>query len=327
MNNEYRNHTCGELNIKNVGEEVRLAGWVQRIRNLGSMKFVDLRDEEGMNAIFEKYGGMTLDSGEVIQYADFSEYEEQLNQRVYSEAVNTGRFKFGKKLFGVGMFVLGIGIVGLIVLLISLCKAEGLFTAIFIGFVLLALLVGVVNFFLNASSSMEEKARQKTFERILEEELAVANEYNEKMIDKLWDEYNEIIVPTYSDAYDLLQHLLDKNILHPKYRDFVAVAQIYEYIDTGRCTELEGTNGAYNLYESELRQNTIIDRLDVIVDQLAQLNRTMRYVANSVNQTNMLLDNISASLDRIETNTALTAYNTQVTAYYTELASKYNYKC
>ena len=45
MENKYRNHTCGELNIKNVGEEVKLAGWVQRIRNLGAMKFIDLRDE------------------------------------------------------------------------------------------------------------------------------------------------------------------------------------------------------------------------------------------------------------------------------------------
>ena len=51
MNNIYRNHTCGELNIKNVGEEVRLAGWVQRIRNLGAMKFIDLRDQFGITQI------------------------------------------------------------------------------------------------------------------------------------------------------------------------------------------------------------------------------------------------------------------------------------
>ena len=51
MNNIYRNHTCNELNIKNVGEEVRLAGWVQRIRNLGAMKFIDLRDEDGITQI------------------------------------------------------------------------------------------------------------------------------------------------------------------------------------------------------------------------------------------------------------------------------------
>jgi len=51
MNNIYRNYTCGELNIKNVGEEVKLAGWVQRIRNLGAMKFIDLRDQFGITQI------------------------------------------------------------------------------------------------------------------------------------------------------------------------------------------------------------------------------------------------------------------------------------
>ena len=47
----YRNHNCGELNIKNVDEEVVLAGWIQKIRNLGSMQFVDLRDEHGITQI------------------------------------------------------------------------------------------------------------------------------------------------------------------------------------------------------------------------------------------------------------------------------------
>lgn len=47
----YRDHNCGELTIKNVGEKVTLAGWVQKIRNLGSMKFIDLRDEFGITQI------------------------------------------------------------------------------------------------------------------------------------------------------------------------------------------------------------------------------------------------------------------------------------
>ena len=47
----YRNHNCGELNINNVGEEVVLAGWIQRIRNLGAMKFIDLRDQFGITQI------------------------------------------------------------------------------------------------------------------------------------------------------------------------------------------------------------------------------------------------------------------------------------
>ena len=51
MVNKYRSHNCGELTIKNVGEEVRLSGWVQRIRDLGSMKFIDLRDQFGITQI------------------------------------------------------------------------------------------------------------------------------------------------------------------------------------------------------------------------------------------------------------------------------------
>ncbi len=47
----YRNKTCGELNIKNVGEIVELAGWIQKIRNLGAMIFIDLRDQFGITQI------------------------------------------------------------------------------------------------------------------------------------------------------------------------------------------------------------------------------------------------------------------------------------
>ena len=51
MKNQYRTHNCGELTLKNVGEEVRLAGFVQTIRNLGKMVFLDLRDEQGITQI------------------------------------------------------------------------------------------------------------------------------------------------------------------------------------------------------------------------------------------------------------------------------------
>ena len=47
----YRTHNLGELNIKNVGEKVELAGWVQKIRDLGAMTFIDLRDEKGITQI------------------------------------------------------------------------------------------------------------------------------------------------------------------------------------------------------------------------------------------------------------------------------------
>ncbi len=49
--NEYRTHNCGELNEKNIGSEVKLSGWVQKIRNLGGMVFIDLRDQFGITQI------------------------------------------------------------------------------------------------------------------------------------------------------------------------------------------------------------------------------------------------------------------------------------
>lgn len=49
--NEYRTHNCGELSEKEIGTTVKLAGWVQRIRNLGGMQFIDLRDEFGITQI------------------------------------------------------------------------------------------------------------------------------------------------------------------------------------------------------------------------------------------------------------------------------------
>ena len=50
----YRTNTCGELNKKNIGENVELAGWIQKIRNLGGMIFIDLRDEFGITQIVVK---------------------------------------------------------------------------------------------------------------------------------------------------------------------------------------------------------------------------------------------------------------------------------
>ncbi len=68
--NEYRTHTCGQLRASDVGTKVKLAGWIHRKRNLGSLCFIDLRDHYGItqcvfdsgSEVFEKIKDVRVES-------------------------------------------------------------------------------------------------------------------------------------------------------------------------------------------------------------------------------------------------------------------------
>ena len=47
----YRSHTCAALTAANVGETVRLSGWVHRVRDHGGVLFIDLRDHFGVTQV------------------------------------------------------------------------------------------------------------------------------------------------------------------------------------------------------------------------------------------------------------------------------------
>lgn len=129
----------------------------------------------------------------------------------------------------------------------------------------------------------------------------------------------------YNDTKNLLQMYYDKNIIFPKYRNFVAISSFYEYFCSGRCVQLEGHEGAYNIFENEIRQNTIIAKLDEAIARLEAIERNQYLLYEAIKESNAKTEKIFGqitsvvnNLNRIENNTEVMAYNNEITSRNTE---------
>lgn len=83
-----------------------------------------------------------------------------------------------------------------------------------------------------------------------------------------------------------LGKLYDMDVVYPKYRNLSMISSLYEYFASGRCSTLEGHEGAYNILEQEIRLDHIVLRLDQVIVNLEKIrqNQYMLYeVMQSVN--------------------------------------------
>jgi len=62
-----RTHTCGELRIEDINKEVKLSGWVQRIRDKGGLIWIDLRDRYGITQLLLEEGGSDPKVVEIVR--------------------------------------------------------------------------------------------------------------------------------------------------------------------------------------------------------------------------------------------------------------------
>ena len=127
----------------------------------------------------------------------------------------------------------------------------------------------------------------------------------------------------------LLEKLYAADVIFPKYRNMVAICTIYEYFVSGRCATLVGVDGAYNLYESELRQNLIISKLDKIIDQLEEIKKNQYTLYTELKKTNSIIssihqdvENIMNSVEQIGDTVQNIAHSSYITSYCTQVTAQ-----
>ncbi len=86
MANKYRNIYCGEVTKEYVGKEIRLAGWIENVRNLGSLVFITLRDEKGVVQLIsndvEKYSSLNRESTATVTGTVELRTEDMINKNM-----------------------------------------------------------------------------------------------------------------------------------------------------------------------------------------------------------------------------------------------------
>lgn len=136
---------------------------------------------------------------------------------------------------------------------------------------------------------------------------------SENLILYYQNEYDTCI-SQYNQTIQILNNYYSIDLIYPKYRGLIPVTTIYEYFDSGRCSTLKGHEGAYNLYESELRMNLIIDKLDEVIRRLDDISSNQHLLVQELKKAKSQIDNISSSLDDLNNNSALIQYHNSVIA-------------
>ena len=138
-----------------------------------------------------------------------------------------------------------------------------------------------------------------------------------------------------ADMVQLRAKLRGMHVIHPKYLDFPAVTTILEYLEVGRCTQLTGEFGAYNLYESELRSNIILSKLDQILASMDQIRKNqykayqmlcrisndIQSLNGSMNQMLDAMDRSQQSLDQLRSSAQANEYYQEEAAYYARISA------
>ncbi len=124
-----------------------------------------------------------------------------------------------------------------------------------------------------------------------------------------------------TETKEVLAQLYGENVIFPKYRNLVAVCSLYEYLMSGRCTRLTGHDGAYNIYENEVRLDRILTKIDMVVQRLDQIKENQWMLYDTIRQGNEISQRVLAESIRQSRLLGSVAENSAVAAYQAEIAA------
>lgn len=147
------------------------------------------------------------------------------------------------------------------------------------------------------------------------DKIRVENE--ERIKDNLFEQFN-ILHEKHKESLKIRDEFYSVDIIFPKYRNIIALCSFYEYLISGRCEMLEGPNGAYNIFENELRLDMIVIKLDEVVAHLDQIERNQYMLHSAIVECSGKVDTlirnteaIASTLDYIADNSDIVAQNSK----------------
>ena len=114
-----------------------------------------------------------------------------------------------------------------------------------------------------------------------------------------------------------LNKFYNMDVVVPKYRYLIAISSFKDYLDEGRCYELSGHEGAYNLYNLEARLDKIITRLDAVISNLSEIKYNQYSLYQAVKESgkktdlyyNQWISSTNKFIDSYNNNTNLNNYH------------------
>lgn len=219
-----------------------------------------------------------------------------------------------------GFAILGIGLAILLSMGQHQDAIEVPIISMIIGFIVL-----IASYFYRAKT-MKIWTQQAKLEEKVRNDVIEQNAHQKEVYSKQFTEWNNSkqrilnsMVEPFEKTNDIRNQLYAQGLIYQKYLNLPALTSIYEYFITGRCDELTGPHGAYNMYEDEVRKDTVISQLNAVIENLDQIKQNQYMLYQQVKSIQQTTGAVLQELSQIKGYTIAMTELTALTAYYTAL--------